>query len=215
MSIVTGTICVLGHYGIGKTSLIKKYLFKEFGKNIESTIGASIFSKFIKRDTFSVHATFWDTAGQEQYAPLIPMYTRSADVLLCCVELSVEDTISYIEKNIENIISSRIKNPPSVLYIVATKIDLEKNKKNSVKKTNDLFKFIKEILDKHNLEDKIHLGVYFTSSLSNYNVSELFYECLEQVYNNKTIYYQKKESIILEENEKMIEERNKKCCKLY
>ena len=214
MSIVTGTICVLGHYGIGKTSLIKKFLFNEFGKNIESTIGASIFSKFIKCDKFAVHATFWDTAGQEQYAPLIPMYTRSADVLLCCFEPSVEDTISYIEKNIENIISSRIKNPPCVLYCI-NKNGFGKNKKNSVKISSDLFKFIKEIIKKHNLENKINVGVYFTSSLSNYNIPELFHECLEQVYNNKTIYYQKKESIILEENEEMIEERNKKCCKIY
>ena len=94
-------------------------------------------------------------------------------------------------------------------------MDLEKNKKNSVKVSNDLFKFIKEIIEKHNLEDKIYLGVYFTSSLSNYNIPELFHDSLEQVYNNKTIYYQKKENIILEDNEEMNKERNKKCCKLY
>lgn len=214
---ITTTVCILGYFGIGKTSLIKKFLYRETDKNVESTIGASIFSKLVKNKNkkFSIHTTFWDTAGQEQYAPLIPMYTRSADVLLCAIEPSIEKSVSYIENNIESIISSRIKNPPLVLFIVATKIDIEENNKLAPTISKTLMASIQKLIQKYNLENKIHIGFYLSSSLSDYNIDPIFHDSLEYVYNNKTKHYQKRETIILEENEKSIEERNINCCKIY
>ena len=41
-------ICVFGDTGVGKTSLVDRYLTNEFHENIQATLGASIHIKFME-----------------------------------------------------------------------------------------------------------------------------------------------------------------------
>ena len=72
--------CVLcGNSAAGKTSLLVA-LHGHSPKNTEATIGAA----FMRYKTLDL----WDTAGQEMYRALLPMYFRCAQVVLVVFDLT-------------------------------------------------------------------------------------------------------------------------------
>ena len=66
-------IVLLGKSGVGKTSIILRYINKTFYENTSSTIGADFLAAEVKVNKKSVFLQVWDTAGQEIYDSLTPM----------------------------------------------------------------------------------------------------------------------------------------------
>ena len=58
---------VLGDSGVGKSSLVLRFVSNNFKPNAEPTIGAAFMSKSIVVGGNSVTYQIWDTAGQERY----------------------------------------------------------------------------------------------------------------------------------------------------
>eukprot|EP00501_MAST-03F_sp_TOSAG23-6_P000672 GSMAST32.ASY1.ANO1.699.1 assembled CDS len=71
-------VVLLGDTGVGKSSLVLRFVTKTFRSTSESTIGASFMSKLIVVDGIAVKYQIWDTAGQEKYHGISPMYYRGA-----------------------------------------------------------------------------------------------------------------------------------------
>ena len=71
-------IVLLGDSGVGKSSLAQRFVSNSFKAFSESTIGASFLSKMMVVDGKPVKLQIWDTAGQEKYHSLAPMYYRGA-----------------------------------------------------------------------------------------------------------------------------------------
>ena len=132
MNVIPTTVCLIGSYGVGKSSLVTSYIYNKFNDNIESTIGMSFFTKLIKHDNYCIDLNIWDTAGQERYASLLSMYTRTADCILSMLDPTKHmDSYNYIKKNIVNVLENRIKDPPYCIHIVISKMDTQKNKENA------------------------------------------------------------------------------------
>ncbi|CAG9329233.1 unnamed protein product [Blepharisma stoltei] len=75
-------IIVLGDSGVGKTSLLNRYVRQEFSQNYRATIGADFLSKEITVDDRHISLQLWDTAGQERFQSLGMAFYRGAD---CCL----------------------------------------------------------------------------------------------------------------------------------
>lgn len=60
-------VIVLGDSGVGKTSLLLRYVDNKFSLATKSTIGADFLSKQIDVDDQAVNLQIWDTAGQERF----------------------------------------------------------------------------------------------------------------------------------------------------
>lgn len=73
-------IVVLGSQGVGKTSLVHRYVKNSFARSIHSTIGASFLTKrVVDIDSSSVvRLQIWDTAGQERFRSISKLYYRGA-----------------------------------------------------------------------------------------------------------------------------------------
>ena len=71
-------IVLLGDSGVGKSSIAQRYVTDTFRAHGESTIGASFMSKMIVNNGSPCKCQIWDTAGQEKYHSLAPMYYRGA-----------------------------------------------------------------------------------------------------------------------------------------
>ena len=71
-------VVLLGDTGVGKSSLVMRFVTNNFRPYNESTIGASFMSKMIMVDDVPIKYQIWDTAGQEKYHSLAPMYYRGA-----------------------------------------------------------------------------------------------------------------------------------------
>ena len=74
-------IVVLGSQGVGKTSLVHRYVNNAFTPpNTQSTIGASFLTKRVVDIDSStvVRLQIWDTAGQERFRSISKLYYRGA-----------------------------------------------------------------------------------------------------------------------------------------
>ena len=107
--------CLCGDTGVGKTTLVHRYLRRTFLMSDNVTIGASYQCRHVS-GTCRLH--LWDTAGQERYQALSPMYLRQGDIVLVTAEAAApHGAARWIER-------SREANPRAVLFLVATKLDL-------------------------------------------------------------------------------------------
>jgi len=73
-------IVVLGESGVGKTSLLLRYVQNKFTIATKSTIGSDFLSKQdIIVEGRPVNLQIWDTAGQERFQGLGTSFYRGAD----------------------------------------------------------------------------------------------------------------------------------------
>jgi Ras-related protein Rab-7A len=82
-------VVVLGNSGVGKSSLLHRYVREVFvGESFKSTIGADFLSKQITvvdeshHNNHRVTLQLWDTAGQERFVSLCVAFYRGADALV-------------------------------------------------------------------------------------------------------------------------------------
>ena len=59
-------VVLLGDTGVGKSSLVLRFVTNNFKPYSESTIGASFMSKMIMVEDTPIKYQIWDTAGQEK-----------------------------------------------------------------------------------------------------------------------------------------------------
>ena len=84
---------ILGDSSVGKTSIINYYLTNKM-KNTDTTLGAIFWLIERQMDNGDfIKLNVWDTAGQERYNSLIPMYTRSSDIVI--LTFSLTDRTSF------------------------------------------------------------------------------------------------------------------------
>jgi len=70
-------LCIFGDGGVGKTTLVNKYLTGVF-KNSTMTIGIDFHIKTLVIDGIKIRLQIWDFAGEERFRFLLPSYMRGA-----------------------------------------------------------------------------------------------------------------------------------------
>lgn len=86
-------VILVGDADVGKTSIIMRFQHNVFMKNIQNTIGGSYITKIIETSKGQANLNIWDTAGQEKYRSLVPMYTRNAAAAI--IVFDVSDPIGF------------------------------------------------------------------------------------------------------------------------
>lgn len=198
MNVISSTICLIGYFGNGKSSLVQSYVNNSFSNHSESTIGMSYINKTINRENFCINLNIWDTAGQERYAALLPMYTRDTDVILCVIDpTNREKSIEYLKKNLKFILEGRKDNPPFSVHIVVTKIDSQKNENYKEFGEN-----VKNLVNNYlfRLQNNFtHCSLFYTSSKNFLNVDQPFLHSLERIYRekNKSYFIKKQDPLLI------------------
>ena len=59
-------ICLIGRFAVGKTSLVKQYIDKQFSEKYKTTVGVSISTKEVLINDVELSMVIWDIAGFEQ-----------------------------------------------------------------------------------------------------------------------------------------------------
>ncbi|MHA2393966.1 MAG: Rab family GTPase [Promethearchaeota archaeon] len=72
-------ICVFGDGGVGKTTLIKRFVTRIFEKDIKMTIGADFSIKNVEVEGRPVTLRIWDFAGEDRFRVLLPAFAKGAD----------------------------------------------------------------------------------------------------------------------------------------
>ena len=79
-------ICLLGSYGVGKTSLVARFVHSMFADKYHTTVGVKIDKKVLTIDDDEVTLMLWDMAGEEDGAPVKLNQVRDASGYLLVVD---------------------------------------------------------------------------------------------------------------------------------
>ena len=121
-------IVMVGDMGVGKTTIIQRFMTGDFDSKITPTIGAASQQAAVTlKSGNTVNLTIWDTAGQERYQSLIPLYLRNAKGIFFVCDVTATNTIQTL-----NAIYTSLSDvdPHTFIYLVGNKIDLESTPKN-------------------------------------------------------------------------------------
>jgi Ras-related protein Rab-6A len=129
-------IVLLGAHGVGKTSIMNRFMYDQFTSQVEITMGVDYFTKSITVDDLQVSLSIWDTAGQEQYQSLIPLYIRDCQVAVIVYDVSDANSFAAAHSWYRKVIEERGE---TVQFVLAgNKSDLtEKVDESEVKKFGD------------------------------------------------------------------------------
>ena len=194
-------LITLGNAGVGKTSILQRYLYDKFNINSESTIGIELsYKEIILENNERVTLKIIDTCGQEKYRSLSKSYFKNTDGVLFVFDLSNIESFKEITDWLKLFNENHNGKEKVPKCLVGSKCDLEK------KVTDDK---IKEVSQKYNLH------YYETSAKDNFNINKLFEDMSKILYENKKLNKNEKQKSIKIINQK-IEEKPKKrnCCDL-
>ena len=189
-------IITIGDSGVGKTAIVRRYVYNIFDENTMSTIGFSFcFKEITLKNGTKIQLKLVDTAGQEKYHALTKSYFKNVEGVLFVFDFSQLDSF----KNIENWIklfeeNNNRKGIPK--YLIGNKSDLEKKVEQ---------KLIDDFIAKYNYKFEE------CSALNNQNIDKIFQDISEVIYSNFSLRKKDQKSMKITEYEEDKKESNCIC----
>uniref|UniRef100_A0AAV1VHB4 Uncharacterized protein n=1 Tax=Peronospora matthiolae TaxID=2874970 RepID=A0AAV1VHB4_9STRA len=149
----------LGDQGVGKTSMITRFMYDTFDNAYQATIGIDFLSKTMYMEDRTVRLQLWDTAGQERFRSLIPSYIRDSSVAVVVYDITNRASFLNTGKWVEDVRTERGQDV--VIMLVGNKTDISDRRQVSVEDGSDMAK---------------EQNVMFieTSAKAGYNIKALF-----------------------------------------
>ncbi|MHA1265859.1 MAG: Rab family GTPase [Candidatus Helarchaeota archaeon] len=162
MSQFIAKLIVGGAVGVGKTTLIHRYIEGEFLEG-KMTIGSDFRIKKLENNGTNIILQIWDLGGQERFQFIHPDYCRGAEYGILC--FAVNDPTSF--QDLDTWYSMFIENAPKIkIALLGTKCDLD----SQVSRNQ-----IEAYLAKRNF-----IGYFETSAKNNTNIEEAFQALINQ-----------------------------------
>ena len=180
-------VVILGDSGVGKTSLIRRYMEGTYSESGQNTIGAAFFLK----QWNGYNIALWDTAGQEEFSGLTNFYCRNANAVLLCYDIHDKKSFETLDRRHSRLLET--VSSQCVMVFVGTKLDLLNKKLNGktfTRQVNYEESTHKALEFSDRWSSKRHpLGVlpsFETSSKQNHNVNDVFEYIFETMFPSTT-----------------------------
>lgn len=85
-------LVMLGDSGVGKTSIARRWVYDSFNEAEGPTIGAAYLQKTVEIDNKLYKVQLWDTAGEEKYRSMAPIYAKGANGALIVFDLTSQQS---------------------------------------------------------------------------------------------------------------------------
>lgn len=119
-------LILVGDASVGKSSIVNRYVNGSFTEPTAPTVGAAFVSKNYDIGGKSYTMNIWDTAGQEAYRYLVPMYYRSASVAILVFDVTAPNSFDAIPSWIEDI--NKAIGDSVIMILCGNKCDLEEKR---------------------------------------------------------------------------------------
>eukprot|EP01100_Stratorugosa_tubuloviscum_P012471 TRINITY_DN594_c0_g1_i5.p1 TRINITY_DN594_c0_g1~~TRINITY_DN594_c0_g1_i5.p1 ORF type:complete len:200 (-),score=84.16 TRINITY_DN594_c0_g1_i5:181-780(-) len=159
-------LVLLGESGVGKSSIVLRFVKGQFLEKQENTIGAAFLTQTVCLNDTTVKFEIWDTAGQERYHSLAPMYYRGAQAAIVVYDITSSDSFERAKNWVTELQSQGNSN--IVIALAGNKSDLASERKVTIK-------------DAHSYADEN--GIFFieTSAKTSENVNDLFVDIAKKL----------------------------------
>lgn len=152
-------LCLLGDAGVGKSSIVHRFVYDAFKPTMESTIGAAFLTKSVTLDSTTYKYQIWDTAGQEKYRALAPMYYRGAAAAIIVYDITVEQTFAAVKTWVREL--KQYAESDIVLAIAGNKCDLEDLREIQFKDAMDYAEMQRAIFVETSAKTAVNIGAMF------------------------------------------------------
>ena len=114
-------VLLLGDGGVGKTTLIKRYVTGSFDPKTKMSVGVEFHSKFLTVEGREVQLVVWDFGGEERFRFIIPGHSRGARGGIFVYDVTNLQSLLHAREWL-NLVRAHAGDIPIVM--VGTKIDL-------------------------------------------------------------------------------------------
>lgn len=118
-------VTIIGDMGVGKTSIMSRYVTNDFSPIHRATIGVEFKLKRLIIDDTIVSLKLWDTCGEEKYNSITRQYYKNANGVLIVFDLTNPKSIEKLNQWLANVKDENDEN--IVVFLVGNKSDA-KNK---------------------------------------------------------------------------------------
>jgi small GTP-binding protein len=130
-----GRIVLIGDSAVGKTSILNRLVADIFNERESPTVGANFYNYTTTVDSLCVELQVWDTAGQETFQALGPIYYRGAVGAVAVFDITKPETFSALVSWITSF--SDVAGTKTKIAIVGNKTDLEDDRKVGTNEASD------------------------------------------------------------------------------
>ena len=109
-------VCMLGAFGVGKTSLVRRYVQSIFSDTYLTTVGVKIDKKTLTVGNESLILLLWDIAGEDDVSPIRMTYLRGAAGYLLVADGTRAETLE-VAMDIQSRVKTEIGTVPFVLLL--------------------------------------------------------------------------------------------------
>jgi small GTP-binding protein len=161
---------LVGDTNAGKTSIVSRYTNEYLVADCAPTVGVSTVNLTFDVQGKKIDLNVWDTAGQEKFRSLVPLYTRHASIMILVFDISNSTAFAGLDDWI-----IRIRNDMGVscpILVCGNKIDLS------------------EVVSRDAVKDwasKNGCVPCFTSAVNGEGVSELFNQAVKLLIANPNL----------------------------
>lgn len=124
MAALSKKVCLLGEFAVGKTSLIRRFVYDRFDDKYISTIGVKVSRKsmVIPKDEQLTDLTMmlWDLAGNEEFNQVRASYLRASMGAVLVCDLTRKETLARLRSYAADL---HKVSPKAQLIIAANKVD--------------------------------------------------------------------------------------------
>jgi small GTP-binding protein len=162
MSKISKKICLVGDFGVGKTSLIRRFIDREFSDKYLSTIGVKVSRKDVDLNlgdkNVALQLLIWDLEGSTKYKAIAPSYLQGSTGIIIVADVTRPETIEHLQDHIKLFLSV---NPKGLIICAFNKSDLIEAEK------------LQKLMSGFN-QEKV-MKIYATSAKMGDNVDEIFH----------------------------------------
>ena len=179
-SLASVKLVLLGNASVGKSSILQRFASDIYSEHKPPTVGAAFTTKVISLERGrQIKFDIWDTAGQEKYRSMTPLYYRGAYAAIIVYDITDKETyqgaISWINE-IKQIEGDKIK-----IALCGNKLDLQM--------TNRKVQY--ETANKYAMDNNY---IFFETSAKNgTNIKEIFHQIGKSIPQNVNVYSNKSE----------------------
>lgn len=114
-------ICLLGAFGVGKTSLTRRFVDSIFSDAYLTTVGVKIDKKPVAVGDATVNLLIWDIAGEDDVSAVRTSYLRGAAGYLLVVDVTRAQTLA-VARSIRERVGAEIGDIPFLCLLNKTDV---------------------------------------------------------------------------------------------